>query len=75
MSDEARVAEFGLKEMWKSPNGTIRNILNGNSQVLDAKKVYMYCGGLVVLLSSGCGIWRGGGFAFEENHLLLLLKT
>lgn len=27
--DEARVAEFGLKEMWKSPNGTIRNILNG----------------------------------------------
>ena len=27
--DEARVAEFGLKKMWKSPNGTIRNILNG----------------------------------------------
>ncbi len=27
--DAARVAEFGLKEMWKSPNGTIRNILNG----------------------------------------------
>jgi isocitrate dehydrogenase len=27
--DEARVAEFGLKEMWKSPNGTIRNILDG----------------------------------------------
>ena len=27
--DEARVEEFGLKEMWKSPNGTIRNILNG----------------------------------------------
>ncbi len=25
--DEARVAEFGLKKMWKSPNGTIRNIL------------------------------------------------
>ncbi|WP_297974961.1 isocitrate/isopropylmalate family dehydrogenase, partial [uncultured Amaricoccus sp.] len=25
--DEARVKEFGLKEMWKSPNGTIRNIL------------------------------------------------
>jgi isocitrate dehydrogenase len=24
--DEARVKEFGLKEMWKSPNGTIRNI-------------------------------------------------
>lgn len=27
--DEARVAEFGLKDMWKSPNGTIRNILGG----------------------------------------------
>src|SRR3954468_21099505 len=25
--DEARVKEFNLKEMWKSPNGTIRNIL------------------------------------------------
>jgi len=27
--DEARVNEFGLKEMWKSPNGTIRNIIGG----------------------------------------------
>jgi len=27
--DEARVAEFDLKEMWRSPNGTIRNILGG----------------------------------------------
>ncbi len=27
--DEARVDEFGLKKMWKSPNGTIRNILGG----------------------------------------------
>jgi isocitrate dehydrogenase len=27
--DEARVKEFGLKKMWKSPNGTIRNILDG----------------------------------------------
>ena len=27
--DEARVKEFNLKKMWKSPNGTIRNILNG----------------------------------------------
>ncbi|CAM6037815.1 unnamed protein product [Sphagnum compactum] len=27
--DETRVKEFGLKKMWKSPNGTIRNILNG----------------------------------------------
>ena len=27
--DEGRVEEFGLKEMWKSPNGTIRNIIGG----------------------------------------------
>ena len=27
--DEARMEEFGLKKMWKSPNGTIRNILGG----------------------------------------------
>jgi isocitrate dehydrogenase len=27
--DEARVSEFSLKQMWKSPNGTIRNILDG----------------------------------------------
>ena len=27
--DEDRVEEFGLKQMWKSPNGTIRNILGG----------------------------------------------
>jgi isocitrate dehydrogenase len=28
-ADEARVAEFGLKQMWRSPNGTIRNELDG----------------------------------------------
>src|ERR1700674_1349418 len=27
--DEARVKEFGLKKMWRSPNGTIRNIIGG----------------------------------------------
>src|SRR5690606_6824307 len=27
--DEARVEEFGLKQMWKSPNGTLRNIIGG----------------------------------------------
>jgi isocitrate dehydrogenase len=27
--DEQRVEEFGLKQMWRSPNGTIRNILDG----------------------------------------------
>ena len=28
--DEARVEEFSLKKMWRSPNGTIRNILGGD---------------------------------------------
>ena len=28
-ADEGRVEEFKLKQMWKSPNGTIRNILGG----------------------------------------------
>jgi isocitrate dehydrogenase len=28
-ADEARVEEFGLKKMWRSPNGTIRNIVGG----------------------------------------------
>ena len=30
ITDEARMEEFSLKFMWKSPNGTIRNILNGD---------------------------------------------
>lgn len=29
LTDEDRVKEFNLKSMWRSPNGTIRNILNG----------------------------------------------
>jgi len=33
MADEARIKEFGLKAMWKIPNGTIRNILNGKMLV------------------------------------------
>ncbi|KAJ9562497.1 hypothetical protein OSB04_007657 [Centaurea solstitialis] len=36
--DETRVKEFGLKSMWRSPNGTIRNILNGRAVTL----VYSY---------------------------------
>ena len=34
--DEARVEEFKLKKMWKSPNGTIRNILGGKSTTLSS---------------------------------------
>src|SRR6516225_6357001 len=34
--DEARVKEFNLKKMWKSPNGTIRNILDRKSTRLNS---------------------------------------
>ncbi|MCC6598728.1 MAG: NADP-dependent isocitrate dehydrogenase [Alphaproteobacteria bacterium] len=45
--DEARVAEFGLKKMWKSPNGTIRNILNGTvfREPITCKNVPLYVPG------------------------------
>ena len=43
--DEARVAEFGLKKMWRSPNGTIRNILGGvvfrEPIVIESSRLYM----------------------------------
>jgi isocitrate dehydrogenase len=38
--DEGRVKEFKLKQMWRSPNGTIRNILNGTGRYL----VLRHCG-------------------------------
>ncbi|KAJ8425468.1 hypothetical protein Cgig2_001057 [Carnegiea gigantea] len=34
LTDEGRVKEFNLKQMWRSPNGTIRNILNGEAALL-----------------------------------------
>ncbi len=45
--DEARVKEFGLKKMWKSPNGTIRNILNGTvfREPITCKNVPLYVPG------------------------------
>jgi len=45
--DEARVAEFSLKKMWKSPNGTIRNILNGTvfREPITCKNVPLYVPG------------------------------
>ena len=47
--DEERVTEFGLKEMWRSPNGTIRNIVGGT--VRDTFKVGQNQLLLVVTLS------------------------
>jgi isocitrate dehydrogenase len=45
--DEARVKEFNLKQMWKSPNGTIRNILDGTifREPIICKNVPRYVGG------------------------------
>lgn len=45
--DEARVKEFNLKKMWKSPNGTIRNILNGTvfREPITCKNVPLYVPG------------------------------
>ncbi|CAL0327809.1 unnamed protein product [Lupinus luteus] len=35
-TNDAHVKEFGLKQMWKSPNGTIRNILNAQNCSMDS---------------------------------------
>lgn len=45
--DEARVKEFNLKQMWKSPNGTIRNILDGTifREPIICRNVPRYVGG------------------------------
>jgi len=37
--DEARVKEFGLKQMWRSPNGTIRNIVGAPSSASQSSAV------------------------------------
>jgi len=45
--DEARVEEFGLKKMWRSPNGTIRNILGGTvfREPITSEKIPLYVPG------------------------------
>ncbi|HFE48040.1 MAG TPA: NADP-dependent isocitrate dehydrogenase [Chromatiaceae bacterium] len=45
--DEARVEEFGLKKMWRSPNGTIRNILGGTvfREPIICENIPRYVGG------------------------------
>ncbi len=48
--DEARVEEFKLKKMWKSPNGTIRNILGGTvfREAIICKNIPRYTQGLIL---------------------------
>jgi hypothetical protein len=42
LTDEGRVKEFNLKAMWRSPNGTIRNILNGKPLTSDQFISHMF---------------------------------
>lgn len=42
-ADEGRVTEFGLKQMWRSPNGTIRNILNGKTFSFSLSSIILRC--------------------------------
>ena len=42
LTDEARVKEFNLKSMWRSPNGTIRNILNGKGLLMSDRSAMLY---------------------------------
>ena len=49
-TDETRVREFGLKKMWRSPNGTIRNILNGQFILLKKTGAVLQAGISLFLL-------------------------
>lgn len=49
-TDETRVREFGLKKMWRSPNGTIRNILNGQFILLKKTGAVLQAGISLLLL-------------------------
>jgi len=42
--DEARVKEFNLKQMWKSPNGTLRNILVRTSRYPETVFAHIFAG-------------------------------
>ena len=56
--DEARVKEFGLKKMWKSPNGTIRNIVGGTvfPEPIICSNIPL-CAGMTELLSLSSCFW------------------
>ncbi|XP_066361535.1 isocitrate dehydrogenase [NADP]-like [Miscanthus floridulus] len=61
LADEARVKEFVLKAMWKSPNGTIRNIMNGKMLLQPASAL---CSENQSSAKTSHGLFQGGQSPF-----------
>ena len=79
--DEARVKEFGLKRMWRSPNGTIRNILDGTifrEPIIcrNVPRIVPHWDKPVVVARHGFGDqYRAQDFAFPSGGTLKLTFT
>jgi isocitrate dehydrogenase len=79
--DEARVKEFNLKQMWKSPNGTIRNILDGTifREPIICKNVPRYVQGwskpIIVGRHAFGDQYRATDFAIKEPGKLKMVFT
>jgi isocitrate dehydrogenase len=79
--DEARVKEFGLKQMWRSPNGTIRNILDGTifrEPIIcsNVPRIVPHWNKPVVVARHGFGDqYRATDFAFPSAGTLKLTWT
>jgi len=79
--DEARVKEFNLKQMWKSPNGTIRNILDGTifrEPIIckNVPRIVPHWDKPVVVARHGFGDqYRAQDFAFPSAGSLKLVFT
>jgi isocitrate dehydrogenase len=79
--DEARVKEFGLKQMWRSPNGTIRNILDGTifrEPIIcrNVPRIVTHWDKPVVVARHGFGDqYRAQDFAFPSAGTLKLTFT
>src|SRR5580693_140920 len=79
--DEARVKEFGLKEMWKSPNGTIRNILDGTifrEPIIcrNVPRIVPHWNKPVVVARHGFGdVYRATDFRFDGPGTLRMTFT
>ncbi len=79
--DEARVKEFGLKQMWRSPNGTIRNILDGTifrEPIIckNVPRIVPHWDKPVVVARHGFGDqYRAQDFAFSGAGTLKLVFT
>ena len=65
LTDEVRVKEFNLKSMWKSPNGTIRNILNGQAKKLLTLMVFKGVSSPLIFMNILLCLLQG---QFSENQ-------